>query len=67
MKPGFHYQCHVLDHVGDDRPCGYDHKGTDQFCSGCARSGQGDRAAELDEGLREVQGSWAKRWNIPHE
>lgn len=65
MTPGFHYQCHVLHPVGDDRPCGYDDKGTDQFCSGCVRNGQVDRAAELADALSSVQASWAKRWGIP--
>lgn len=65
MTPGFHYQCHVQ-HIGNDaRPCGYDDKGRDQFCVGCARSGQGDRAAELAEALSSVQESWDKRWGIP--
>lgn len=58
------YGCHRPVDDDDDRPCGYELRGQDARCYGCFRSGQIDRAGELDESLREVQQSWARRWGL---
>ena len=45
-------------------PCGYEWKGKDQKCSGCAEDPRVVREQQMEKVQEKIQKSWAARWSL---